>query len=358
MIPGVFARYLLRRFLLATLGLLAGLTAVLTVFDLLANAGEVLAGATVPLPALAAYTALRVPQIVSLLLPLAVLLAALATLGRLAAGSELIAIRAAGVSGVRIAGTLLLGAAVVAAVHFWFAELVVPESAGRLRLWQARDYAGLPPAVSPRYAPTWFAAGQTIVHVEASSTDGTRLMQPTLIERDAGGRLVAFTTADLARYRDGRWILTGVRRPLAIEGETTPTRLVLDLPLDPERFSVLAGGPEEVGLRQLAALAGSTEVGRRSPAYYAFWMNRKLAQPAASLVMVLIAVPLGLQLARRNRLLASALGALAAGFLFFIAERLLVPLGENGVLPAAMAAWAPVGAFGLLAFWNLLRREA
>lgn len=358
MIPGVFARYLLRRFLLAVLGLLAALTGLLTVFDLLANAGAVLAGGSSPLPALAAYAALRVPQIVTLLLPLAVLLAALATLGRLAVGSELVAIRAAGVSGLRIAGTLLVGAAVLAVAQFGFAELVVPESAGRLRLWQARDYAGLPPASSPRHAPTWFAAGRTIVHVEASSADGTRLMQPTLIERDAAGRLVAYTTGDLARYRNGRWVLTGARRPLAEEGEAAPARLVLDLPLDPERFSALAGGPEEVGFGELAALAGSVDVGRRSPAYYAFWLNRKLAQPAASLVMVLIAVPLGLQMARRNRLLANALGALAAGFLYFIAERLLVPLGENGILPAPIAAWTPLGVFGLLALWNLLRREA
>lgn len=358
MILSLFSRYLLRLFGFYLVGVLATLAAVVTLFAVIAEADRVLAGATSIWSALLAYAGLRLPGVISLLIPLAALVAALAALARLASGSELVAIRAAGVSSFRIAATLLAGAAVLAATHFWFANTVVPESAARLRLWQAQDYAGHPPAAIPRNAPHWFAVGDTIVHIEASSIDGTRLNRPTLIERDGAGRLKQYLTARVARYEDGQWVFVDVRRPLANDSLGEVDRLVFDLPLNPDRFSALGGGPEEVEFGQLLELANAGELSRRSPNYYAFWLQRRIAQPAASLVMVLIVVPVSLLAGRRSRVLAGSLAALGAGLLYFIAERLLIPLGENGLLPVEIAVWTPAATYALMTLWLLLMKES
>ncbi len=349
-----FAIYLLRVFLARALLALAGLTVVLAVFDTLANLDKLVDSATPLRLALPAYMTLRLPEILSLLIPLAALLGALATVARLVAGGEMAAIRAAGVSGFRIARILLLGAGLLAVAQFALADLLVPEAAARLRLWAARAYAGLPPLQSPRDAPNWIAVGDAIVHIAGSSADGTRLDRPIVIDRDATGRLSRFLTARTAHFDDGLWVLHDVHRPLAEEGSRRLRRLPLDLPLHPARFSAFADDPAELTFADLLHLQHETDLGQRSVRYYRFWTQRKLAQPAGSLVMVLLVAPLALQLARRDRIAVTGLAVLAAGFLYLIIERLLIPPGESGILPLSLAAWAPAGVFASLALWPLV----
>lgn len=354
----LISRYLVRLVLGWAVLTIAGLSAILVLFDVLANADRVLGhGSGVMLPLLF-YAGLRLPEVVSLVVPLAVLLATMAVFAQLVASSELIAMRAAGISIYRVAGAAMLGAGVVAVAHFWIAETVVPETAGRLRLWEERGFRGLPPMATPRHAPTWFAVGDSLVHVGHSSFDGQSLYDVTVVRRDGEGRLLNYFTAAFAHYGDGLWRFQQVHRP-ALNGE--PARdiaeLRLALPVTPRRFSALAGAPAELGFAELWRLAHSPDLADRPAYYYNFWLQRKIAQPLSSLVMVLLAVPLGLQLARRNRMLAASFAVIAAGFLFFVAERLLLALAETGVLPSAVAAWTPAAVFSILALWILLNLE-
>jgi lipopolysaccharide export system permease protein len=256
----------------------------------------------------------------------------------------------------QLGGNLLLAAAGIAALHFWFADVVVPETASRLDLWQARDFAALPPLAAPRDAPSWFADGTTVVHVEGSSPDGRRLDRPSVIVRTPDGRLERFLKAETARFRDGGWVLFEVRRPLEA-GAPTRGRVPINVTLDPERFSVLSGKPEELRFATLLSLARQADFGQRPASYYSFWAHRKLAQPAASLIMVLLALPIGLQAGGRGRIHMTGLIVLASGFLFLIFERLLIPMGENGLLPPPMAAWTPFAVFAALGAWVLLNQE-
>src|SRR3546814_14490159 len=106
------------------------------------------------LSALLHYAALRLPQLASLVVPLAVLIAAMATFAQLVVSHEIVALRALGVSIYRRAGALLLGATVVGGGHFWLDDRVLPVTVGRLRLCADSAYHVLPPAATPPTAPT------------------------------------------------------------------------------------------------------------------------------------------------------------------------------------------------------------
>jgi len=349
----VFRRYM-GRALLATLGL----TALLLVFDVLATASAVIGQGAGVLRPLLAYALLRAPEVLSLVTPLAALLAGMMVCGQLVMTSELVAARAAGISVHRMIGAMLLGAAVLAVAHGAFQEVVAQHTSARLRLWAERDYNGMPPEVTPQRAPTWFAAGNALVHVGGSSTDGRRLEEVTVVRRNRSGQLVDIFTADWAGFRNGFWQFHEVRRPTSDQpGAGTMPRLDLVLPISPGRFSTLAESPKELGVRELWVLHRNPESANRPASFYQFWLHRKLAQPAGSLVMVLIAAPLALQVARRNRMLAASFGAVFGGFLFFVAERVLAALGETGILPAAVAAWTPAAVFASLSMWIVISME-
>lgn len=356
--PGTLTRYLLRSFLHRVLPVIAGLSAILLLFDVLANIDDVLAENTSIVLPLLVYAALRLPEVVSLVVPLATLLASMIVFAQFVSTQEMVAVRAAGVSIYRVAAALLLGAGLLSAAHFWFADAVLPHTSGRLQLWAARDYRGLPPRQAPRQAPTWFAVSDHLVKVDYSSLDGRRLYGVTVVQRDESGRMTDYFRAQRAFYQDRLWVFADVDRPPMAGREAQELeKLRLALPVTPKRFAALGGQLNALRAEELWQLASNPEASGRPTYVYSTWLHRKVAHPLGSLVMVLLAAPLGLQLARRNRMLLASFGVIFAGFLFFVAERLLLALGETGLLPVPMAVWTPGVVFSILAIWILISLE-
>ena len=356
--PGTLDRYLIVAWLTRAGLIVLGLAAILLLFDVLANADDVVEGSGRILVPVLAYAALRLPEIVSLVVPLAALVATMALLAHLVATHELVALRAAGVSFYRIVAALLLGALALSAVHFAFVETVLPQTSSRLELWRAEDFRGLPPRRLPRQAPAWFALGDTLVEVETSSLDGRRLQGVTVVRRQEDGRMRVYLRAERAVYTGLTWRLDEVRRA-ALQGqraEVLPS-LRLDLPVTPKRFAALGERPGALRLREIQRLIANPDLGGRPQYVYEVWYHRKLAHPLGALVMVLLAAPLGLQHARRQRMLLASFGVMFAGFLFFVAERLLATVGETGLVPVPLATWTPMVVFALLAAWPLLHYE-
>lgn len=356
--PGSLDRYLLRHFLIRAGLIIAGLTAILLVFDVLANADDIVAGSGgIVLPILA-YGGLRLPEILVLVIPLSALLATLAVFATLVTTHEMVALRAAGISIYRVTLSMLAGAMLLGAFHLWFADTVLPATSSRLGIWNAQDYRGLPPRQRPNQAPAWFAVGDALVEVGWSSLDGERLRDVTVIRRNGNGRMTAYMRAERAHYADDLWVLERVRR-IPVDGEATrdTDEVRLALPVTPQRFAALGERPGALAIGEIWRLANDPELGGRPNHVYGVWLQRKFAHPVGALVMVLLAAPLGLQHARRSRLLLASMGAIGAGFLFFVGERLLLALGETGMLPPALAVWSPAVVVSMLALWVLLHYE-
>lgn len=356
--PGILGRYFLRFFLGRALIVTLGLAVVLLVFDVLANADDIVSGSNSIVAPLLAYAALRLPQVITLVIPLAALIATLITYATAVSSHEMVAVRAAGISIYRTTAVLLLGAFILAGAHLWFADTVLPATTSRLQLWQARDYAGMPPRQRPHRAPAWFSLGDTVVEVGWSSLDGSHLRDITVVRRDEAGRMIAYLRAEQAEYVEELWVLRNVRR-VGVNGgsQSSQEELRIAIPVTPKRFAALGERPGALSLSEIWRLANTTELGGRPERVYHVWLQRTFAQPLGALVMVLLGATVGLQHARRNRMLLASSGAIGAGFLFFVAERLLLALGETGIVPSAMAVWAPAGVFSMLAGWVLLHYE-
>lgn len=350
-------RYVGGLFLARLLLVLTALTLGVQLFDLLANAGDVVTGTRVFAP-LYHYAMLRLPQLVSLLVPLAVLLAALLTLVRLLRHNELVVLRGAGVSIYRTVLPMVLAALAVAPLHFLLADQMVSDSAQSLRLWQEQGYRGRPPAVGMDEGPAWIAVADSVINVADASADGRRLSELTVIERTPEGAMRSYTTAARAEYRDGAWLLYEVQRLVIGQGPMSRhATLEWTVPLRPGRFASRTTQPAELTYRQLRRLLTTPDKGNRPTYFYATWLHRKFTLPLSSVAMVLIAAPLGLMIGRRSNLLFGVAAGLAAGFLFFVFDNVVLTLGESGVLPAMLAAWVPILLFASMTVSFLLHAE-
>ena len=112
--------YLARLFITRILAVLLMLVMVLQVLDLLGESGDILAYSGNGQMQLLYYVSLRVPQLVARFLPYSVLLATIITLATLNQNSEVISMKAAGLSAHQVLAPLMLAAFAISSISFAF----------------------------------------------------------------------------------------------------------------------------------------------------------------------------------------------------------------------------------------------
>src|SRR5665647_3745101 len=117
--------YLAKTFITRILAVLVMLVLVLMMLDRLSESADILAYPGNGQGELLHYAGLRVPQLIARFLPYSVLLATIITLATFNQNSEVVAMKAAGLSAHQILAPLLLAATLVSLASFTFNERVL-----------------------------------------------------------------------------------------------------------------------------------------------------------------------------------------------------------------------------------------
>ncbi len=347
----IISRYILMMFTRNTAMMLCGLSAIFMVFDVLSNAGDITKNTENPLQALGHYMWLRLPIIFVLIAPMAALLGTMITMHKLVKDSEMTAIGAAGVSIYTVTRFLVTGACLLALIQLGVSEYVTSKSSTSLRLWADKGYVGTPPAAPEINRKLWVTSKDYIVHYETASLDGHKLRDLLIIRRTKDGLIEEYIRAGSASYEAPLWRLENAYGKTSQElGKS----ILIDLSLHPDNFSIQAETFEEMRLSTLWGLMSS---GAPQSNLYSLWFQRKLAQPLAIILMVIMVAPLALFIARRYNALLASFGFTLSGFVFFVSERVLLSLGESGVLPSFLAIWSPFLIFVMMSLWFMLHKQ-
>jgi lipopolysaccharide export system permease protein len=354
-VTAVLSRYIARRLLARAALLLFGLAALMMILDFLANGDQVLANSDAVLLPILRYTVLRLPEIVAQILPITAILAGLLTFADLARHSELTAMAAAGISKARLAAAVLPAALLIGALQFLIEDQAVPVTVERLRAWGIGDYA---PADDATYA--WLRRGDDILRMRAFDRAAGRIDGVTVFRRDAEGNLLARLTAASATYEDGAWVLHDVTRSRVGPGPDPvehQDRLRWSDDLDPQLLGSVLADPRETPLAQLVRAIRAPGLGTRPSYRYKLWLQARLAAPVTTVAMILIVVALARPLSgRAAQGWLIALGV-AVGFACWTFAGLVLTIGDLGLLPPVLAAWAPAGVFTASAVSLLLQQE-
>jgi len=352
--------YSIKMLLVRFFGILVGLSVVLQMLDLLAQSDAIMAADGATSDSIIRYISLRLPQLVSQFAPFVMLLATLLTLASLNQSSEIVIMKAIGMSAHRILLPLGIAAGLIAGMHFIFNEAVVVKANAELDYWADQEFAiGLPPA--PAVAGrVWIKEGQHFVRIESVAVEAEKVILDDIavFERSENGVFQALLRADFAWYMQGRWTLYNVRQFDVVSHELTSTPS-MDWPIStpPERFLALTVNPKHANFIDLRrSIKKLKEEGlptaRLEASYY-----QKFAGPAAALLMPLLAAIAAFGVQRAGTLFVRLITGLALGFTYFVADNFMLAMGEFGVAPPFLAAWAPFFLFLLVGYAVLFNTE-
>lgn len=288
------------------------------------------------------WVLLQMPNIVAQLLPIAALLGALLGLGSLASRSELIVLRAAGVSPRGLARAVLVTGFVLAMVSFVFSLYLAPPLERYSR--QQRELAKFGQAGISAGGNAWIRDRKTILNVVPPSEEHPA-GNVYVFRFGDDGRLDAMGRAESVHAEpDKRWFLHNYAEsrftPTAIKTSLMPKSLALEginpdlLGLTVVREETMTGA---VLWRYVQYLKHS---GLNASKYeVAFWS--RIASMLAVPLMCVLAVPFVLGPLRSGGAGLRLLAGLGIGLTWFLMSRTLSDGGAVWNLNAVFVAWLP-----------------
>nr|WP_314442776.1 LPS export ABC transporter permease LptG [uncultured Sphingomonas sp.] len=352
------ARYTVWLYVSRSLAVLLSLSLVLMMLNLLSESGKILAVTGNGEAELWRYVGYRYPQLLSFAFPFSFLLGALITFTTLNQNSEVVAMKAAGLSAHQLLAPLMAASLLLAGLSFAFNELVVVKGSRQLSAWDENSYRPVPPD-SGILGNVWVVAGDDLVQarIVTGRGDGVRLQGVKLFVRD-DITITRVVDAATARPSDGGWLLEDVsiydsamnavlKRPSlqALEG------------VEPQRFTLAKVDPDAQDFATLTGNIAEMERAGVNTAEARTGLLHKLSQPLSTLLMPLLAAMAAFGLARSGKVLLRAAIGMALGFAYFVVDNFAVALGNIGAYPPVVAAWAPFLLFLLIGETVLIRSE-
>lgn len=354
------ALYVTRLFLTRFAICLIGFTALVQLLDLVEVGRDLEVRSNTGVGIALYYIILRLPSIILQMLPISVLMGTLLTLLNLANTNEIIALKSLGVSFYKTLACLLPIGLVVAVCYFLLGDQVAPRLDRHLQNWWF-DTTPLSEQEKPERA--WVRDGNNVVEIDRIASKGRELFGIMLYLRDDQAITVERLDADRAVYENDQWQLYGVRQHYAdISGtQSAPveeiSEMAWDTTLTPENLAEIALPPRVFTFSQLSKIISGKWAGKRANYYYSTLLHKKIAGPISLLLMILIAAPVAQTIRRHGSGGLALILGIGIGFAYFIADGLVLTLGEGGILPGFLAAWLPTLIFASIGGAILLNRE-
>jgi LPS export ABC transporter permease LptG/LPS export ABC transporter permease LptF len=364
--PRILDAYVVREFLNTFFLVLFGfvlLMLVFTTFDLL---GDILRN-RIPLTMVGDYLVNLTPDMLYQIAPLAVLIAVLVTFGMLNRNSEIIAMKATGISLYRLVVPVVTIAAILAVSLFLFDEFYLPQ-ANRRQEALRNTIKGRPAQTVLHPEQNWIF-GQPrngepgrIFYYKYFDHQGNEFANLSIFEFDTTTFALSrriFATRALWDADTSSWeFLNGWQRDIN-GANVTNFR-------DFERtsFSEIHEGPgyfkkeklqsQEMNFGQLDRYIRDLRQSGFDTMRLRVDLWHKLAYPLITVVMAVLAIPFALSMGRRGSLTGVAV-AIFVALTYFVVDSFFGALGNVNYLPAPLAAWSSDILFGLVGGYLLLR---
>ena len=352
------AFYMVRLFLTRSLAVLFALVLILMTLDLLGESGKILAVPGNGDADLWRYVSFRIPMLVSRFLPFAVLLGTLIAFVGLNQHSEVVAMKAAGLSAHQILAPLIVASIGIAAILFAFNEGVVVNSTRAVTAWSDNDYKPVPRA-NGVLGNVWVLNGDDLIRAGTVGGQPFTAQRVSIFER-GGGVLEREIQAARAKPQPatGDWLLEDVR---IYDARMNVARRVPSMVgmkgVTTNQLTLAKVDPTELDYWTLKKRIAELEAAGRPADEARAGLAHKISSPLSTLLMPLLAAVAAFGLARSGQVMLRAVTGMALGFAYFVVDNFSLAMGNAGTYPPVVAAWAPFLLFLLIGETVLIRTE-
>jgi LPS export ABC transporter permease LptG len=364
--PRILDEYVVREFLNTFLLVLTGFVLLMLVFTFFDLVGDILRN-HIPLATVGAYLVNLTPDMLYQIAPLAVLIAALVTFGVLNRNSEIIAMKATGISLYRLVIPIVSIAAILSVSLFLFDQYYLPQ-ANRRQEALRNTIKGRPPQTVLHPERNWIF-GQPrpgepgrIFYYQFFDPDHKEFANLSIFEFDPStfqltrrifaARVYRDTDSSTWNFQSG-WVrdMNGAE-PTAFREFSQTT--FSEIHEDPGYFTKENLQSQEMNFSQLDGYIRDLRQSGFDTMRLRVALWHKLAYPLIAIVMAVLAIPFALSMGRRGSLTAIAM-AIAVALAYWVVDGLFGAMGNVNYLPAALAAWSSDILFALVGGYLLLR---
>jgi LPS export ABC transporter permease LptG/LPS export ABC transporter permease LptF len=303
------------------------------------------------------------PEFLTYIIAIGVLLAGLVTIGLLTKNSELIVMRACGISLYRTAMPIMVFALVTGAVLFGLQENILAAANRRADQLNHLIRTGSPQTFGVLNRKWIVGKNGEVYHYQYYDPRRQELHNLSVFEFDRGDRRLttrrfvqkARYTADARPGAEPQWFLDrGWRREFGPNDvKFTPIADQVARFEPAEYFVTEARQPDLMNFAQLRLYIEELRASGYNVLEHEVGLHRKIAFPFVTLVMTLIAVPFAVTTGRRGAMYGIGVGIVLA-LIYWVMISIFAAFGESGVLSPMLAAWAPNLVFGAVAAYLLL----
>lgn len=315
-----------------------------------------------PMGAIAQLILYKVPPIVSIILPMAVLLAVILAFSRLSSDQEIIALRSVGIGFKRLLIPVLLFGVAMSITNFMFNEVIVPKSNYNATVLQQslrQTQKNIQNNINlTEYSPSGLPS--RILNIRQVS--GYDLSDVTVAEFEEG-QLLRIIRSESGKWQpQGGWVLNdGVMHTLSPNDDNRVLKMTfkeerINFNINLDKLKNVEKSSEEMSIVELKeSIRIKQKTGQSTLSDQVDW-HLKIALPFVCAIFAVLGACVGVRPHRSTSAVGFGL-SLAIIIAYYILYSISLVLGNAQLIPPFLVAWTP-NIFVTIATLYLLRRVA
>lgn len=356
----ILDRYILKKFIQVLLYAIAAFITIFIVVDLIENLDHFI-NYKFPKETVFTFYIYYIPFIVVLVLPIAMLISSLFSIGNLAKQNEIVAMKAAGISLYRIFLPIFCISVIISILAFGIANYLVPGATEKQAIINEK-YSG----------KTSRTFGYRLSNIQLRDDQGHQIIMRNFNVQNNVGNTVSIRTFDNSNllfridarrmtWQDSMWLLhEGYVRDFSNNRETAipfDKREFRDTSLRPENIAKILKNPEEMSYAELQEFIAEVKRNGGDPDRWLVDLYLKIALPLANFIIVLFGSPLSSSQTQRTGVTKGFGISLIVTFIYFGILKTTQAMGHNGKIEPLLAAWFSNLIFGVIGLFILIRAK-
>jgi lipopolysaccharide export system permease protein len=339
----ILDRYVIKEYIMLFLLILVSFTVLFLIIDLFERMRMFLSNHATA-NQMVTYLIFMIPMIISQTIPVAVLLASLIVFSNLSTYSEILAMKANGISLYRISLPVVIIAFFICILSFLFNEYITPYANEKADYIKRVEIEKQKPLGSFKQNQIWYRGAIGIYNFQMFDPATNSLNGITINYVDKNFSLNMRIDAEIARWENNQWVFHNlmitrfkVGQFPSIEWASTK---VIDLPEKPADFTSVQKEAIKMGYMELRRYVRKIQAEGYDATRYLVDMHGKVAFTLVSMILVIIGISFSLMKTERSGGIMQCIGVgIVIGFSYWVVHALSMSFGRSGTIPPLLSAW-------------------